>query len=75
MREFSELKVLPMGLSSEPHGHVPLDKNGLNAFFKMWATTGCGVAMSAAWVGTSSVGRRGGDNVKYGPQFFFRQPL
>ena len=38
--EFSEWKVLRVGLSSDPQGHMSLDEPGLDALFRIWATAG-----------------------------------
>ena len=53
--EFSEWEVLRVGLRSDPHGHRSLDKPGLDALLRIWATAGCGVARSASWFGADSV--------------------
>ena len=55
--EFSEWKLLRVGLSSDPQGHMSLDEPGLDALFRIWATAGCGVARSASWFGADSVGQ------------------
>ena len=73
--EFSEWKVLRVGLSSDPQGHMSLDEPGLDALFRIWATAGCGVARSASWFGADSVGRVGGHSAGHGPRFFFQAPV
>ena len=73
--EFSEWKVLCVGLSSDPRGHMSLDELGLDALFRIWATAGCGVARSASWFGGDSVGRGGGHSTGHGPRFFFKAPV
>ena len=73
--EFSEWKVLRVGLSSDPQGHMSLDEPGLDALFRIWATAGCGVARSAFWFGADSVGRGGGHSAGHGPRFFFKAPV
>ena len=70
--EFSEWKVLRVGLSSDPQGHMSLDEPGLDALFRIWATAGCGVARSASWFGAHSVGWGGGHSAGHGPRFFFK---
>ena len=72
--EFSEWKVLRVGLSSDPQGHISLDEPGLDALFRIWATAGCGVARSASWFGADSVGRGGRHSAEHGPRFFFKAP-
>ena len=73
--EFSEWKVLRVGLSRDPQGHMSLDEPGLDALFRIWATPGCGVARSASWFGADSVGRGGGHSAGHGPRFFFKAPV
>ena len=73
--EFSEWKVLRVGLSSNPQGHMSLDERGLDALFRIWATAGCGVARSASWFCADSVGRGGGHSAGHGPRFFFKAPV
>ena len=73
--EFSEWKVLRVGVSSDPQGHMSLDEPGLDALFRIWATAGCGVARSASWFGADSVGRGGGHSAGHGPSFFFKAPV
>ena len=74
-REFSEWKVLRVGLSSDPQGHMSLDEPGLDALFRIWATAGCVVARSASWFGADSVGRGGGHSAGHGPRFFLKAPV
>ena len=73
--EFSETKVLRVGLSSDPEGHMSLDEPGLDVPFRMWATAGCGVARRASWFGAYSMGRGGGHSAGRGPRFFFKAPV
>ena len=73
--EFSEWKVLRVGLSSDPQGHMSLDEPGLDALFRIWAAAGCGVARSASWFAADSVGRSGGPSAGHGPRFFFKAPV
>ena len=74
--EFSEWKVLRGGLSSDPRGHMSLDKPGLDALFRIWATGGCRVvARSASWFGADSVGQGGSHSAGHGPRFFFQAPV
>ena len=73
--EVSEWKVLRVGLSTNPHGHMSLDKPGLDALFRISATAGCDVARSASWFGPDSVGRGGGHSAGQGPRFFFKAPV
>ena len=73
--EVSAWKVLRVGLSSDPQGHMSLDEPGLDALFRIWATAGCGVARSASWFGADSVGRGGGHSAGHGPGFFFKAPV
>ena len=56
-KEVSEWKVLRVGLSSNPRGHMFLEEPGLDSLFKIWATAGCGVARSAAGFGANSLGQ------------------
>ena len=72
--EFSEWKVLHVGLSSDPRGHMSLDEPGLDALFRIWATAGRGVARSASLFGADSLGRGGGHSAGHGPHFFFKAP-
>ena len=58
--QFSEWKVLRVGLSSDLQGHMSLEEPGLDALFRIWATAGCSVARSASWFGADSLGRGGG---------------
>ena len=69
--KFSEWKVLCVGLSSVPLGHMSLDKR-LDAQWGIWATAGCGVARSASWFGACSVGRGGAQSTRHRPRFFFK---
>ena len=73
--EFSEWKVLRVGLSSDPQGHMSLAEPGLDAPFRIWATAGCGVARSASWFGADFVGRGGGHSAGHGARFFFKAPV
>ena len=73
--EFSEWKVLRVGLSSDPQVHMSLDEPGLDALFRIWATAGCGVARSASWFGADFVARGGGRGAEHGPRFFFKAPV
>ena len=73
--EFSEWKVLRVGLWSDSQGHMSLDEPGLDALFRIWATAGCGVARSTSWFGADSVGRGGGHSTGHGPRFFFKAPV
>ena len=70
--DFLEWKVLRVGLSSDPQGHMSLYEPGLDALFRNWATVGCGVARSASWFGADSMGRGGGHSAGHGPRFFFK---
>ena len=71
-REVLEWKVLRVGLSSNPQGHMSLDEPGLDALFRIWATAACGVARSASWLGADSVGQGGGHSAGHGPCFFLK---
>ena len=73
--EFSDWKVLCVGLSSDPKGHMSLDEPRLESLFRIWATGGCGVARSASWFGPDSVGRGGGHRAGHGPRFFPKAPV
>ena len=72
--EFSEWKVLWVGVLSDPHGHMSLDEPSLDALFKIWANAGCGVARSATWLDAESLGRGGAHSARHGPRFFFKAP-
>ena len=73
--EFSEWKVLRVGLSSDPQGHMSLDEPGLDALFRIWATAGFRVARSAPCFGADSVGQGGGHSAGHCPRFFFKAPI
>ena len=73
--EFTEPKVLRVGLSSDPQGDMSLDELNLDALFRIWAAAGCGVARSASWFSADSVGRSGGHSAGHGPRFFFKAPV
>ena len=73
--EFPERRVLRVGLSSDPQGHMSLDEPGLDALFRIWATARRGVARSASWFGADSVGGGGGHSAGHVPRFFFKAPV
>ena len=65
--EFLEWKVVPVGLSSDVHGHMLLDNPGLDALFRIWATTGCRLAR-ISWVGAVVTAQDMGDASPSRPQ-------